>query len=234
MATKTTRVRAESEPRRTAAAHTAADGHQAQTRPAPRGTLAEHIAQTPRMLAQRRQIGTTFGKAEEVAQLHGNTRDVVQRVNIPVGFDGSPTQSMFAGAADDLTTVGLGNCIAIVAYHTAAPSLGAVMRHYDTVNAFAGMVHDPVSGGNALTFNAAAIAGIAANTAAQLVLNVPAAAGNVGFAVAVGGVWANVDPGTARWQSRFNLINAIVAATGVEPEMAGATANFDVATSTLS
>jgi|GEM_PF-5138096 len=159
---------------------------------------------------------------------------VAQLVNVQVGFDGSATQSMFAGPADDLTTNGLGNCIAIVAYHTGAPSQGAVMRHYDTVNAYVASIPDPIGGGNALTFNPATIGAIAAATAAQLVAQVPAAAGNIGFAVALGGVWSDVDPNTTRWKSRFNLINAIVAGVGVEPVIAAATANFDVATSTLS
>jgi hypothetical protein len=52
-----------------------------------------------------------------------------------------------------------------------------------------------------------------------------------GFAVAIGGIWRDADSGTARWQSRFNVINAIIAATGIEPHIAAATVNFDVATS---
>lgn len=213
--------------------------------------LQPYIDRSPRIRVQRRAIDAAFGSAiqrqadglEDDEPLQARLgaaqaesvearNNVVQRVNIQVGFDGSATQSMFAGPADDLTTTGLGNCIAIVAYHSAAPSLGAVMRHYDTVNAFAGMENDPVSGGQALTFDAAAIGAISAATAVLLVNQVPAAAGNTGLAVAIGGVWRDVDPGTTRWQSRFNLINALIAATGVEPHLAAATVNFDVATST--
>jgi len=213
-------------------AHSAAPSsrpHRQAREPSPAGGIAD----SPRMAEQRQGIRAAFGPAAAPAQLQGDGHDVVQRVNIQVGFDGTATQSRFAGAADDLTTTGLGNCIAIVAYHTGAPSLGAVMRHYDTLNAFVGTAPDPVSGGQALTFSAAAIGAIATATAAQLVNQVPAAAGHIGFAVAIGGAWSDADPGTTRWQSRFNLINAIVAATGVEPEIAAATVNFDVATRTL-
>lgn len=213
-------------------AHSAAPSN-SQRRQAPAQQPATVIASSPRMAGQRQGIRAAFGPAAAPAQLQGDGHGVVQRVNIQVGFDGTATQSMFAGPADDLTTTGLGNCIAIVAYHTGAPSQGAVMRHYDTLNAFVGMAHDPVSGGQALTFNAATIGAIATATAALLVNQVPAAAGHTGFAVAIGGVWSDVDPGTTRWQSRFNLINAIVAATGVEPQIAAGTVNFDVATSTL-
>lgn len=202
-------------------------------RQARESSSATVIANSPRMAEQRQGIRAAFGPAAAPAQRQGDAHGVVQRVNVQVGFDGTATQSMFGGAADDLTTTGLGNCIAIVAYHTGAPSQGAVMRHYDTVNAFTGTVNDPVSGGQALTFSAAAIGAIAAATSALLVNQVPAAAGHIGFAVAIGGVWSDVDPGTALWQSRFNLINAIVAATGVEPQIAAGTVNFDVATSTL-
>ncbi|NET29217.1 MAG: DUF4157 domain-containing protein [Okeania sp. SIO1I7] len=159
--------------------------------------------------------------------------NVVQLATVRVGFDGTPTQSMFAGPGDDLTTNGLGNCIAIVAYHRGVPSQGAVMRHYDSAQAFVNLVPDPVSGGNAFTFSAAQIGAIGAATAAQLVNNVPAAAGNIGFAVALGGVWSDIDQNTALWQSRFNLINAVIEGIGVEPIIAAATVNFDVNTSTL-
>lgn len=164
-------------------------------------------------------------------QIKGN---VAQLVNIPVSFDGTPTQSMFAGPADNLTTTGLANCIAIVAYHTGTPSLGAVMRHYDTLHAYVNRVPDTIGGGNALVFSSAAIAAVAATTAAQLVAQVPAAAGNIAYAVALGGLWSDVDPSTTQWKSRFNLINAIVAGVGTEPILATGTANFDVATSVLS
>lgn len=160
--------------------------------------------------------------------------NVAQLVNIPVSFDGTPTQSMFAGPADSLTTTGLANCIAIVAYHTGTPSQGAVMRHYDTVRAFVNSVPDTIGGSNALVFSSAAIAAVAAAAAAQLVAQVPAAAGNIAYAVALGGVWNDVDPNTTRWKSRFNLISAIIAGVGIEPILATGTANFDVATSVLS
>lgn len=190
----------------------------------------------PEIVAQRKRhvITDNILQARQLGAFHEKAGNVAQLVNIPVGFDNSPTQSMFAGPADDLTTTGLGNCIAIVAYHTGLPSLGAVMRHYDTLNAFVNTVRDPVSGGQALTFNGATIGAVAQATAAQLVANAPAAAGNIGFAVALGGIWSNVNQNTALWQSRFNLINAIVAGVGVQPVIAAGTANFNVATSTLS
>lgn len=190
----------------------------------------------PENIAQRKlqQIANNSLKVKQWKAFKGVDGSVAQLVNIRVGFDCTPTQSMFAGPADTLTTTGLGNCIAIVAYHAGVPSLGAVMRHYDTINACIGSAPDARSGEHAFTFDAARIGAVAANTAAQLVAQVPAAAGNIRFAVALGIVWSNVDPKTAKWQSRLNLYNAIVAGVGANPSIAGSTANFDVATGVLS
>lgn len=197
----------------------------------------QFIDNRPEAVAQRKlqEMANNSPRVKQLRAFQEMEGNVAQLVNIPVGFDNTPTQSVFAGPADDLTTTGLGNCIAIVAYHTGAPSQGAVMRHYDTFHAYVALVPDAISGANALTFNAATIGAVAAATAAELEALVPAAAaGNTGFAVALGGIWSNVEPDTSTWQSRFNLINAIVAGVGVEPIIAAGTTNFDVATSTLS
>ena len=145
-------------------------------------------------------------------------------VEVRVGFDGSPTARMFAPPGDTLRTTGLGNCIAIVAYDTHGQ--GAVMRHYDTLAAYGGMVPDGISGANALTFDRNALTAARNNTRAGLLAQVPGA--NVAYAVSIGGVWANLDPSSAVWQSRHNLLTDIVAVFGFEPTIARAQATWDV------
>ncbi len=196
----------------------------------------QFIDNRPEAVAQRKlqEMANNSPRVNQLRALQEMGGNVAQLASIQVGFDGTPAQSMFAGPDDHLTTDGLANCIAIVAYHRVKPSQGAVMRHYDTVHAFVRTEPDAISGRNALVFNAASIRKVAEDTAAQLSARVPAAAGNTGFAVALGGVWSNVEPDTSEWQSRFNLINAIIAGVGVEPIIAARTIKFDVATSTLS
>ena len=143
---------------------------------------------------------------------------------VNVGFDGTGTQRMFAGPGDTLRTTGLGNCIAIVAYDTAGQ--GAVMRHYDTLGAFGGVIPDAVSGGNALTFDQGALGTARDDTRGALLAQVPGA--NVSYAVAIGGAWANRDQESATWQSRHNLLMAIVAVFGYEPTIAAGEATWDV------
>lgn len=145
-------------------------------------------------------------------------------VQVNVGFDGSGTERRFANPGDTLRTTGLGNCLAIVAYDTQGH--GAVMRHYNTLPAQAGHAPDLVTGGNALTFDQNAITAVRNNTRAALLNQVPGA--QVAYAVAVGAVWRNVDPGTTQWQSRYNLINDIIAVFGFEPTFAGGEATWDV------
>jgi hypothetical protein len=131
---------------------------------------------------------------------------------------------MFANPGDTLRTIGLGNCIAVVAYDTHGN--GAVMRHYDTLAAYGGTVPDQVSGGNALTFDPNALTAVKDSTHAALLNQVPGA--QVAYAVAIGLVWADADPGTTRWQSRYNLLTAIIAVFGCESTLAGDQATWDV------
>jgi hypothetical protein len=146
-----------------------------------------------------------------------------------VGYDDSRTQRMFARPGDTLKTEGLGNCIAIVAYD--GQGRGAVMRHYDTRKANAGSVPDPVSGGKALTFNRNALSAVRDDTRAALLRQVPGA--RVAFAVAVGGVWADLDQTSSTWQSRHNLLSDIVAVFGFEPTRASGEATWEVSSSTF-
>ncbi|HEX6470349.1 MAG TPA: hypothetical protein VF069_14725 [Streptosporangiaceae bacterium] len=145
-------------------------------------------------------------------------------VQVNVGFDGSPTATRFAAPGNTLKTTGLGNCIAIVAYDTQGH--GAAMRHYDTLQAYGGQVPDAVSGGNALTFDRNALTAARNNTRAALLAQAPGA--QVAYAVAIGGVWANVDQRSALWQSRHNLLTDIVAVFGFEPTIASGEATWDV------
>lgn len=150
-------------------------------------------------------------------------------VQVDVGFDGSPTASMFAPPGDTLKTTGLGNCIAIVAYDTNGH--GAVMRHYDTLAAYGGQIPDWISGQNALTFDQNALT-VAANDTQNALLNqVPGA--NVAFAASIGGIWADLDPNSSIWLSRHNLLSAIVAVFNYEPTIAYGEATWDVATSSF-
>jgi hypothetical protein len=196
----------------------------------------QFIDNRPEAVAQRelQEMANNSPRVKQLIALQEMGGNVAQLKEIQVGFDGTDTQSMFAGPNDHLKTDGLGNCIAIVAFHAANPSQGAVMRHYDTINAFTDTKPDAISGGEALVFDAAKIRAVAQQTAEQLIAKVPAAKGNTRFVVALGGIWSNVEPDTSTWQSRFNLIKAIVAAVGFEPNIAAGTVRFDVATSTLS
>jgi hypothetical protein len=147
-------------------------------------------------------------------------------VEVRVGFDGTPTQRMFAPAGDTLKATDLGNCIAIVAYDTQGN--GAVMRHYDTLAAYGGQVPDGISGQNALTFDRNALTAVRNNTRAALLVQVPGA--QVAYAVAIGGIWANLDQRSALWKSRHNLLTDIVAVFGYEPAIASGEATWDVTT----
>jgi hypothetical protein len=150
-------------------------------------------------------------------------------VQVKVGYDDSRTQRMFAGPGDTLKTDGLGNCIAVVAYDSQGQ--GAVMRHYDTSKASTGTVPDAISRGKALTFDRNALTTVRNDTGAALLRQVPGA--HVTFAVAVGGVWADLDQTSSTWQSRHNLLRDIVAVFGFEPTRASREAIWDVSRSTF-
>jgi hypothetical protein len=150
-------------------------------------------------------------------------------VQVKVGYDDSPIQRMFAGPGDTLKTEGLGNCIAVVAYDSQGQ--GAVMRHYDTRKASTGSVPDAISGGKALTFDRNALTTVRNDTRAALIRQLPGA--RVAFAVAVGGVWADLDQTSSTWQSRHNLLTEIDAVFGFEPTRASGEATWDVSRSTF-
>lgn len=196
----------------------------------------QFVDNRPEAAVQRKlqEKATSSTKVKQPGVFQKMEGGVAQLANIQVGFDDTKTQSGFAGPTDSLTTTGLANCIAIVAYHTGSPSRGAVMRHYDTRKACPGTERDAKSRGNALAFDSASIRAAANETSAELVKNAPLAKGSIGFQIALGSLWRDLDPDTSMWKSRFNLINAIVAAVGVEPTSADSSASFDVSTSTLS
>ncbi len=155
--------------------------------------------------------------------------DVVQRVQVPVGYDGQANQMAFAGPGDSLHTEGVMNCIAVVAYDTNGG--GAVMRHFDTIHAFGGQQPDAVSGRNSLVFNVAALTGVRNAVRASLLQNVAQA--NVAYRVSLGQVWYDVDQESANWASRQSLIQGLIQVFGSEPERAGSTATYDVDSDTL-
>lgn len=149
---------------------------------------------------------------------------------VNVGFDGSETQMQYAGPGDELRTQGLGNCIAVVAYDSAGQ--GAVMRHYDTQHAYRERVPDEISGENALVYDSEEFNALRNILETELRRHVDPP--NIRFAVALGLSWWNVDQEKATWKTRHNLIEALLAAFGVEPLKAGDTATFVVNTATLS
>jgi hypothetical protein len=140
---------------------------------------------------------------------------------VDVGFD---PDAQFAGPGDTLKTTGLGNCIAIVAYDTGGQ--GAVMRHYDTLNAYDGTEADPISRGLSFTFKQDSFAGVRDATRDLLLQNVGNA--NVAYAVSLGGVWHNIDSEKALFLSRHNLLMGLKDVLGVEATTASGEATFDV------
>lgn len=185
--------------------------------------------------AQQPTLQKKGASAVEVTPKHssGSTcseNSPVQRAKVAVGFDGSNTQSMFAGPGNVLSTSGVANCIAVVVWDTGGQ--GAVMRHYDTVRAATGnLLPDAYTNGNALEFDAMVLAQLRADIVAQLNLNI--APTGLSFAISVGSVWVNVDTETSKWQSRMNLLTALKTAFDVEPSRGGSTASFDTTTNVL-
>lgn len=156
--------------------------------------------------------------------------DVIQRVNVPVGYDGDPNEMMFAGPGDSLSTRGVGNCIVVVAYDTGGR--GAVMRHIDT-NPLGrdGADPDSVSGRLPLVFARGPFDGLKRAIDGELGRNVRGA--NIRYKISAGGIWTDIDDQDPVWKSRENLIKTLIAVFGVEPERGGTTASYDVDTNAL-
>jgi hypothetical protein len=149
---------------------------------------------------------------------------------VEVGFDNSKTQSMFAERGNILRTEGLMNCIAVVAY----TADGAVMRHYDTLNAYSRNRKDRVSGGDCFEFSMEAFLALRNDMVEQLGSKIGQRnASTCRFEISLGVVWANIDPSLATWQSRMNLLQAIIAVFGVEPTQVGSVASFHTGTNCL-
>ena len=148
---------------------------------------------------------------------------MIQRITVQVGFDGTPTQSMFAESGNQLTTSGVANCIVVVVWDRGGQ--GAVMRHYDTLNAWQGTRPDPVSGGDALTWNINAFNTLRQEMINQLQANIQSA--GYEFSISLGGIWSNADQSSPIWLSRMNLIQMIIQVFGIEPTRAEPTSTFD-------
>lgn len=179
----------------------------------------------PEGITQRKLKGIVESVPQKIIPGNG----LIQRVVVNVGFDGTPTQSMFAGPGNILQTAGVANCIAVVVWDTGGQ--GAVMRHYDTINAYVRSQRDPHTGQNASVFNQAALANLRQAMITELDNNIVPTGYN--FAISLGGIWADVNPDSAHWQSRMNLLMAIQGAFGIEPSRAGSTASFDTTTNVL-
>jgi hypothetical protein len=182
------------------------------------------------VMGQRALQGKTDIPSEVLIQTNlAGGKDLIQRVVVNVGFDNTATQSMFAGPGNELTTSDVGNCIVVVVWDTGGQ--GAVMRHYDTINAYQGTTQDPVSGGAAFTWNVGAFIALRQQMIDDLGAHIAPLGHN--FAISLGGVWSNVDQQSPVWLGRMNLIRAIVQVFGVEPVAAGSTATFDTTTNTF-
>ncbi len=135
--------------------------------------------------------------------------------NVLVGFD----RMAVAGAGDTLTTSGLGNCIAVVAYDTSSRT--AVMAHYNTINAFK-LPND---------FSEESLAKLKQQLDKRLAVAAKKAV-KPEYHLALGGVWYNV-AGTKTDFMRHNLILALLNVFGTEVTVAGVTVQFDVNSATI-
>lgn len=151
---------------------------------------------------------------------------VTQFAKVSAGFD---PDMQFGGPADCLEIKGLANCIAVVTYDS--HKCGAVLRHYDTVNAGYTQKRDEISDDNYLDFGIANMATL--KTTLDTKLRDKLYHPDIKYCVGLGALWRNVDPNRSWWMSRYSLIKAILAVFNAEPETAGLRITYDIPSNTM-
>lgn len=157
---------------------------------------------------------------------HNFSPKVTQLQKVLVSYD---PDMQFGGPNDELSTTGLFNCIAIVAYDS--QKQGAVMTHYDTVKAYEGMKKDDVSQKNYIVFGSANMEILKAQLDKMLLSKLKHS--NIQYCVGLGAVWHNINPSIAHWMSRHSLIQAIITVFNMEPTVVGRTINYNINSNTM-
>lgn len=133
----------------------------------------------------------------------------------------------------ELSTEGLGNCIAIVAYDSRKAA--AVMTHYDTMYAVDRdkQYWDSVSKKKYYGFDHTDLLRVKGELNTLLKKNSKGSS-DILYCIGLGSIWQNIDPSSNIWMMRDNLIHKLLDVFNVEPCTAGFKIKFDVITKTMS